>query len=81
MSTTVFIALNSTEFCNKYLFSEKSEEPLLSIPQFIFLWASIQMLITLYILFFVPEKIKVKVDDGSVLDQEEEEDEVVILPS
>jgi hypothetical protein len=39
------------------------------------------MVITLYILFFVPEKIKVKVDDESVLDQVEEEDEVVILPS
>ena len=36
------------------------------------------MLITLYVLFFVPEKIKVQVEDEAV---EEEEDEVVILPS
>lgn len=34
-STTLFVALNSVEFCNSYIFSEKRDEPLLSIPTFI----------------------------------------------
>ena len=55
LSTTVFVALNSIEFCNKYLFAEERTEPLLSISTFIWWWAGFQFVITLYILFFVTE--------------------------
>ena len=41
LSTTVFVALNSVDFCNKWIFKEKKEEPLLSIPSFIFYWSVI----------------------------------------
>ena len=56
ISTTVFIAFNSVEFCNKYVFSEHRTEPLLSIATFIWWWASGQAIITIYILLFVTEK-------------------------
>ena len=71
ISTTVFIALNSSEFCNQWIFREPREEPLLSISQFIWWWATIQFLITLYIAFFVPEK-----ESG-----DDDEDEIVIMPN
>lgn len=35
VSTTMFVALNSVDFCNSYIFSERREEPLLTIPSFI----------------------------------------------
>lgn len=72
LSTTLFIALNSTEFCNSWIFGEPREEPLLSISQFIWWWSCIQLLITLYIAFFVPEK-----EGGG----DDEEDELVIMPN
>lgn len=67
LSTTVFIALNSVDFCNSWIYKTNQTEPLLSIQSFIFFWASIQMLITFYILFFVPEKSKTrKTSDSDV---------------
>ena len=65
LSTTLFIALNSVDFCNNWIYKTNRTEPLLSIEAFIFYWASIQMLITLYILFFVPEKNKVQKQSGT----------------
>jgi PAT family acetyl-CoA transporter-like MFS transporter 1 len=56
ISTTVFIALNSVEFCNKFIFSVAQTDPLLSISTFIWWWAMGQMIVTIYILLFVTEK-------------------------
>lgn len=55
ISTTVFVSLNSVEFCNKWIFNEPQEQGLLSIPQFIWWWAVVQFVITIYIAVFVPE--------------------------
>lgn len=43
ISTTIFIALNTVEFCNRWIFPKDSprEEPLVNIPDFIFYWALI----------------------------------------
>ena len=41
ISTTMFIALNSVDFCNKYIYAEPQSEPILSITDFIWYWATI----------------------------------------
>jgi len=79
LSTTLFVALNSVEFCNKWIFKDDSRtEPLLTIPGFIFYWAIAQFIITTYIAICVPEKTKFEVEEG---EEEEEEEELTILPS
>jgi len=66
------------DFCNRWIYSEKKEEALLSIPDFIFYWAIVQFVITLYIAFFVPEKRSYTVDED---DDGEDEDEIEVQPS
>jgi len=40
LSTTIFIALNSVEFCNSWIFKDnKRDRPLITIPDFILYWA------------------------------------------
>jgi len=41
ISTTIFIALNTVEFCNRWIFPKDMprEQPLINIPDFIFYWA------------------------------------------
>eukprot|EP00347_Sterkiella_histriomuscorum_P017778 403348030 len=56
ISNSLFIALNSIEFCNKYIYSSEQTEPLLSIGDFMFYWSQVQLFVTLYILIFVNEK-------------------------
>lgn len=74
LSTTVFIALNSPEFCNKWVNKTPSEVPLVSLSEFILWWAILQFVITIYILVFVPEKKYSSVE--SAIDEEEEELEI-----
>ena len=83
ISTTIFMALNTVEFCNKWIFPQDKprEEPLVNIPDFIFYWAFVQFSITMYILLFVPEKIKYDTSGEDLSDLEEEEDEITIKPS
>ena len=80
-STTIFIALNTIEFCNKWIFPADSprEQPLVTIPDFILYWGASQLIITIYILLLVPEKVKYSPDEMDSDDEEEEE--VTIKPS
>jgi Na+/melibiose symporter-like transporter len=84
ISTTIFMALNTPEFCNKWIFkAAPREEPLVNIPDFIFYWAVVQFLITIYILLFVPEKVKYDTseEEEDLSDLESSEDEMEIKPS
>ena len=83
ISTTIFVALNTVEFCNKWIYpsDQPRAEPLIDIPSFIFYWASVQLAITLYILFLVPEKLQYEQSEDDASDDEQEEEEVTILPS
>ena len=55
LATTVFVTFNSSEFCNKWVYSEPQEQPLATISGFLWWWAVLQMGITVYILIFVAE--------------------------
>ena len=59
LSTSVFISLNSPDFCAKWIYwTSKSEEkldPVLTLETFITIWGTILLLITIYIAAFVPE--------------------------
>lgn len=84
LSTSVFVALSSVEFGNQYLFkNNKLTEPLVSMSDFIYYWALAQFTVTLYILFFVPEKTTYNIDGAVVSDSadkknEDKEEEIVI---
>ena len=58
LSTSIFIALNSPEFCATWIYGTKLEEtePLLTVENWILMWSSFQLFITVYIALFVPEK-------------------------
>ena len=59
LSTSVFISLNSAEFCSKWIYwtNEPVEktDPVLTLETFITIWGTILLLITIYIAAFVPE--------------------------
>ena len=62
VSTSVFISLNSVEFCNRWLYSNKYEadqlesvEPVLTLENYIFIWSTFLLFITFVIAFFIPE--------------------------
>lgn len=58
MSTSLFISLNSAEFCGRWIYGTPAEEtePILTLDNYIFLWTSFQLMVTVYIALFVPEK-------------------------
>lgn len=56
LSFTIFLALNSAEFCNKYLRSEPQPEGLLSLSTYIKTWAIIFLVVTFYLAFWKDEK-------------------------
>lgn len=57
ISTSLFIALHSVDFCNTYLRSEfqKNDSPALTLSHFMFTWSVIQLAVTFYIAIFVSE--------------------------
>ncbi|KAJ2695208.1 hypothetical protein H4R19_005856, partial [Coemansia spiralis] len=55
LSFTVFLALNSTEFSNKYLFSEPRDAGFLQLGPYMAFWALIYVLVTLYLIVFKTE--------------------------
>lgn len=55
ISTSMFIALHSVEFCNSYLFTVPGTEPLLTLRTFMQVWSNVQLAVTLYIMVFVSE--------------------------
>lgn len=56
MSFTIFLALNSAEFCNKYLRTEPSPEGLLPLSTYIQVWAFLFLVVTFYLAFAKNEK-------------------------
>jgi len=56
ISYNLFIPLNSTYFCNKYLYSAPKIEPLLTVETFWYLNALFVLGITVFVHFFVKEK-------------------------
>jgi len=52
----LFIPLNSTYFCNKYLFFTPSSQPIISIGNFWLFNAVFVLAVTVYIHFFIKEK-------------------------
>ena len=74
ISSSFFIAFNSVEFCNRWVYSSPQELPVLSIPLFLFIWSISQATITIWIAFFVTE--------GTQWEKEgDEEDEITVMPS
>lgn len=77
----MFVALNSTDFCNQWLFKEARDEPLITVSSFTFAWAIFQAVVTIYIWIFVPEKShsdEVAESDGP---QEAQDEEVQVYAS
>jgi len=56
ISYNLFIPLNSTYFCNKYLYSVAKTEPLLTVETFWYCNALFVLGITIFVHFFVKEK-------------------------
>ncbi|KAI9501969.1 hypothetical protein GGI25_005666 [Coemansia spiralis] len=56
LSFTVFLALNSVEFSNKYFYSTPSEEGFLQLGPYMAFWALIYVLVTLYLILFKVEE-------------------------
>jgi PAT family acetyl-CoA transporter-like MFS transporter 1 len=51
----VFLALNSIDFCNTYLFSTPQEAPFVDLQQFCFFWGILNFSLSLLILLFKDE--------------------------
>ena len=67
ISTTVFIALNSVEFWNNYIYSIPHSEPILNEISYMKGWAVIFILVSFYTYLFIDEKNdRVKLDDLEV---------------
>ncbi|KAK9718591.1 hypothetical protein K7432_005393 [Basidiobolus ranarum] len=56
MSFTVFLALNSPEFCNKYLRTVPAGSGAISLGGYFTLWAVMYLLVTLWLIFMKREK-------------------------
>jgi len=68
LAYNVFIPLNSTYFCNKYLFSTSHTEPILTIGHFWMITAIFVFAVTFYVHFFVKEKTLKKHEVASFKD-------------
>ncbi|KAJ2703058.1 hypothetical protein FB645_004050 [Coemansia sp. IMI 203386] len=55
LSFTVFLALNSVEFSNKYIYSTAHEQGFLQLGPYMSFWALIYVLVTLYLILFKKE--------------------------
>jgi hypothetical protein len=55
ISTSLFIALHSVEFCNNYIYLVSQTEPVLTLRGFMMGWSQFQLIITFYIALFVKE--------------------------
>ena len=63
MSSSIFVALNSIDFCNLYIYSTPSDVALLTIPDFLRYWALLVVIVTAYLAIFVAEESKNEDDD------------------
>lgn len=55
LSFTVFLALNSVDFSNKYIFSEPRKEGFLQLGPYMGFWAIMFVVVTLYLVLFKTE--------------------------
>ncbi|KAJ2380742.1 hypothetical protein GGI05_006207, partial [Coemansia sp. RSA 2603] len=55
LSFTVFLALNSSEFSNKYIFSTPRDEGFLQLGSYMAFWSLIYVLVTMYLILFKVE--------------------------
>ena len=62
-STSLFISLNSAEFCATWIYGTDPDvtEPLLDLKTYILIWTSFQLMVTVYIALFVPENDQIEV--------------------
>ncbi|KAI8321144.1 hypothetical protein GQ54DRAFT_298169 [Martensiomyces pterosporus] len=67
LSFTVFLALNSTEFSNKYIYSTPHEAGFLQLGPYMAFWALAYVLVTLY-LIFVKVEYSSSEDDYGIVD-------------
>ncbi|KAJ1836119.1 hypothetical protein LPJ63_000559 [Coemansia sp. RSA 2711] len=65
LSFTVFLALNSVEFGNKYIFSEPRDQGWLQLGPYMTFWALIYVLVTLYLVVFKTEDESSEDSEGS----------------
>lgn len=64
ISTSIFISMNTPEFCRKWLGTE-SNDPLWTVQNFLFYYSIVQFVVTIYVAFFVLEtKIVIQHDDS-----------------
>ena len=56
LSTSVYYALSSVEFCNQFIYSTNKAEPVLNEELFFKIWGLLVMLIAMYVLIFANEK-------------------------
>jgi len=63
LSFTVFLALNSADFCNKYLRSEPLPEGLISLSTYMKMWALVFLIVTFFLAFFKSERPTFREED------------------
>ncbi|KAL4477488.1 hypothetical protein ABPG74_002638 [Tetrahymena malaccensis] len=63
ITNSFFIQINSVEFCNKFLYSTPSDQPLVTTKQFLQIISVLIALITVFVHFFVKEKESEKIND------------------
>ena len=56
ISTTVYMSLNSVDFCNNWIYSEYKSAPLLDQSTYLKLWAYYVLGVSLYTVMFMSEK-------------------------
>ena len=54
VSTSLFISLNSPEFCSTWIYGTDSE-PVLTLSNYMLAWVVVQVITTIWVAFFVPE--------------------------
>mmetsp|Transcript_10165 Transcript_10165/g.15201 ORF Transcript_10165/g.15201 Transcript_10165/m.15201 type:complete len:473 (+) Transcript_10165:7-1425(+) len=55
LSFTVLLALNSSEFCNKYIFAEPRDHGLVEVSQYLYFWGLVNLGVSFYIWLFKHE--------------------------
>jgi len=55
-SSTIFLAINSTDFCNKYIFSVPRETPLLNLESLLYYWGVLFIFFAIVLMFVKEEE-------------------------
>ncbi|KAJ1679955.1 hypothetical protein EV182_000979 [Spiromyces aspiralis] len=68
LSFTAFLALNSTEFSNKYIWSAPKDHGFLRFGPYLKLWAIVYILVTLYLFLYKRERSTAEDDDLGIVE-------------